>query len=137
MNPAKLPRLVIVDDLFGRQLPEGTLNEDRANLCGRYLLKDITGDESETSDSPVVKRPIAEAVFLRGQTPVRARPGDQVENDLEATVRIIRAGWETGDARWALALLDLCFYTGRVPAEGGRTAPGMPIGRPTDSAPSS
>ena len=136
MSSQQLPRLLIIDDLFGRQLPDGQVNDDRAHLCGRFLLRDVTGDESALSTRQIIKRPIAEVVFLRGQKPVRARMGDFVENDLEGTMRIVRNGWECGPHRWALVLLDLCFYTGKV-NDKSQSHPGMPIGRPGDSTPSS
>ena len=135
MNSLGLPRLLIIDDLFGRQLPDGRVNEDRAHLCGRFLLRDVTGDESEGSPRQTIKRPIAEVVFSRGQKPLRAAPGDCVENDLEGTMRIIHQGWDRGNNRWALVLLDLCFYTGRVVSKKD-IPPGMPEGKPEDSAPS-
>jgi DNA-binding NtrC family response regulator len=134
MSSLPLPRLLIIDDLFGRQLPDGQVNEDRVHLCGRFLLRDITGDESAISSRQVIKRPIAEVVFFRGQKPVRAGPGDFVENDLEGTMRIVREGWDSGPKRWALILLDLCFYTGRVDGKS-QGPPGMPPGQPEDSAP--
>jgi len=135
MISEKLPRLLIVDDLFGRQLPDGRINEDRAHLCGHFLLRDVTGDESSRTAKQIIKRPIAEVVFLRGQKPVCALPGDHVENDLEGTMRRIREGWDHGPDRWALVLLDLCFYTGRV--GNNENHPGMPAGRSGDSNPSS
>lgn len=132
-----LPRLLIIDDLFGRtQL--NRRNEERANLCGQYLVEDITGDDVDKGTVPRVKRPIAQAFFCRGQTPKCSAVGDVVENDLEGTLRVIQEGWGDelpGPQRWALVLLDLCFYTGRVTRESDRRTPGMPEGRPTDDNP--
>lgn len=134
-NPV-IPRILIVDDLFGRAHTDRR-NEERANLCGQYLIEDITGDETGKGIKQKIKRPTAQAVFYRGQQPVRASVGDEVENDLEGTLRIIRNGWETHgqEPRWAMILLDLCFYTGRVTQESNRRTLGMPEGREGDDGP--
>ncbi|MCX7176046.1 MAG: sigma 54-interacting transcriptional regulator [Proteobacteria bacterium] len=128
-----LPRILVIDDMFGRQV-RGRPNRERANLCGMYGLRDITGDEAVSSNEEVVT-PTAEAVFFRGQRPLCAGVGDMVENDLDATISFVRSGWDKGEAArptWALVLLDLCFYTGAVtPASDGAFA-GMPEGRPGD-----
>jgi len=130
----RLPRLLVIDDLFGRGVVDGR-NEDRTNLCGRFLLRDVTGDDAS---SQRVREPIAEAVFIRGQRPVAASIGDKVENDLEGSLELVRQGWEVAALRprWALVLLDLCFYTGKVTATSGKESPGMPKGRPGDDDPS-
>jgi len=132
----RLPRLLVVDDLFGRRLPGGR-NEDRANLCGQFLLRDVTGDEGGESGGQRVRHPTAEVMFARGQTPIAASVGDVVENDLEGSLGVIGDGWETSDSarRWALVLLDLCFYTGRVTPASDARCPGMPEGRPQDDDP--
>lgn len=132
-----LPKILIVDDLFGRTHPEGR-NEERANLCGQYLLKDVTGDEQVKASGQKIKKPIAEAVFFRGQSPTCSIVGDTVENNLEHTLQIIREGWDvegTDKPRWAMILLDLCFYTGRVTKESDAKASGMPEGRVGDDSP--
>lgn len=126
------PRILIVDDLFGRQVADG-FNRDRANLCGMYRLRDVTGDEAVPAEEEVLD-PLAEAVFFRGQQPRRAGIGDTVENDLEGTVAFVRQGWMQAP-RWSLVLLDLCFYTGRVTEASDRNQPGMPEGRTGDDDP--
>jgi DNA-binding NtrC family response regulator len=137
MDEELLPRILIIDDLFGRSHFD-RINEDRANLCGQYLVRDITGDEANKGGTQRIKRPVAEAVFCRGQSPAAAKVGDIVENDLEHTLEVIRRGWfvEEGKQCWTMVLLDLCFYTGLVTPESDVKAPGMPAGRPNDNIPS-
>lgn len=130
-----LPRVLIIDDLFGRLLKDRS-NRERANLCGMYGLRDVTGDEVSPSDEEVVE-PIADAVFFRGQRPLCANVGDTVENDLEATLAFVRQGW-CGDSttpRWSLVLLDLCFYTGPVTHASDKSVTGMPEGGASDDDP--
>jgi len=133
------PRILVIDDLFGRTLPDRR-NEDRANLCGQYLLEDVTGDETDQESGQRIKTPVAQAVFHRGQTPSCSTPGDVVENDLEGTLRAIRKGWNNrppDTPRWAMVLLDLCFYTGRVTESSERErGTGMPKGQEGDDDPS-
>jgi len=133
----KLPRVLVVDDLFGRNLGSHQ-NRERASLCAQYLLLDVTGDEKDFESSLRVKKPIAEAVFCRGQNPVNATVGSVVENDLPGTLETVSRGWFGGDAArppWSLVLLDLSFYTGPVTEESNRRIEGMPIGRPDDKDP--
>jgi DNA-binding NtrC family response regulator len=134
MSNQVLPRILVVDDLFGRAHADRR-NEERANLCGQYLIADVTGDETGKWTKQKIKTPTAQAVFCRGQQPLRANVGDDVENDLEGTLRIIREGWEADGPRWAMVLLDLCFYTGRVTKESDRRTLGMPRGRDGDDDP--
>lgn len=138
-------RVLIIDDLFGRDLP-GAPNREREHLCGKFLLQ----NEPE-AEKPKVKRfeipdPIATACFCRGQTPVCAKVGDTVEGDLEAALVAVRNGWpeakteggrQKAKLRWSMVLLDLCFYTGVVTEESHRQTPGMPEGRPGDDDPRS
>jgi DNA-binding NtrC family response regulator len=146
---AKLPRILIIDDLFGRCLANGT-NEDRDNLCASFMLRDITGDvltDKKTTSRQKIKSPIAEAVFIRGQTPDCAGVGDQVNNDLEGTLRVVEELWTgagPGFERLSLLLLDLCFYqgvvTGKLSSAVGGTGsneaePGMPEGKTEDIVP--
>lgn len=128
----ELPRILIIDDLFGRQIKDQP-NRDRANLCGMYGLEDVTGDESVSTGEEVVD-PVAQVVFFRGQRPLCADIGDTVENDLDATTAFVRKGWQVapGEDRWALVLLDLCFYTGQVTPASHQGVAGMPEGRPQD-----
>ena len=145
----ELPRVLIIDDLFGRHLPNGT-NEDRDNLCASFMLRDVTGEVlrgRRTLSRQKIKSPIAEAVFVRGQTPDCPGNGDEVHNDLEGTLEIVAQLWAgsgIGFKRLSLLLLDLCFYTGLVTgkissAVGGsgsnKAEPGMPEGRAEDVAP--
>ena len=130
-----LPRILIIDDLFGRVVSSG-VNRDREQLCGRFLLRDVTGDPSGKESQAKVRKPVADAVFFRGQKPVCASVGDQVENDLDGCLRKVREGWievlTAGKSPWSLVLLDLCFYTGQVTKESNGEDPGMPEGRPDD-----
>ncbi|HEX8424220.1 MAG TPA: sigma 54-interacting transcriptional regulator [Pyrinomonadaceae bacterium] len=126
MRSKIVPRLLIIDDLFGRTHPDRR-NEERANLCGQYLLEDVTGDEVGKGLSQKIKEPIAQAVFFRGQRPTCSSVGDTVENDLESTLRVIRSGWEkAGELRWSLVLLDLSFHEGRVTPQSNQRVRGMP-----------
>ena len=132
-----IPRILIVDDLFGRKTPDGH-NRDRANLCGQYLLSDITGDGEGEGRRQRVKAPTAEAVFCRGQIPCCAKVGDVVENDLDGTLDLVREGWDEWKPdrpRWAMVLLDLCFHTGRVTEQSHAENPGMPEGRAGEDSP--
>lgn len=131
-----LPRILVIDDLFGRVLRSGP-NKERTNLCGMYGLRDITGDETSPPDEEVVN-PVAESVFFRGQSPLCSKVGDSVENDLASTVEIVRKGWDSRDSAnscWSLVLLDLCFYTGSVTDDSDKRQSGMPEGRPGDDDP--
>lgn len=133
ITKSPLPRILVIDDMFGRQV-QGQPNRERANLCGVYGLRNITGDEASSSGEEVVD-PIADAVFFRGQRPLCAGVGDTVENDLEGTIDFIRRGWnKDGSSRhdWSLVLLDLCFYTGLVTPASNEAFAGMPEGRPGD-----
>src|ERR1019366_3450608 len=111
---------------------------ERANLCGQYLLEDVTGDEKGKGGTLKIKQPVAQVVFFRGQNPVCSTVGDVVENDLEATLAVIREGWSEPRSEnpcWSMVLLDLCFYTGTVTKQSDRRAAGMPEGRERDDNP--
>jgi two-component system response regulator HydG len=95
MKTKTLPRVLIIDDVYGKE------KKEQDNFCLRLGLK----NSLSTLD---VEDPIAEAVFCRGQVDT----GGQVENDLEGTLKFTRDGWEQYP-RWALVLLDLHFDTGR------------------------
>ncbi len=135
-----LPRLLILDDLFGRNIPGGR-NVERENLCAHFLWQDATGDAAARASRQKVLKPVAEAVFFRGQLPVESGVGAVVENDLAGSLEQVRSGWNEALARgeppWAMVLLDLCFYTGRVTEDSHRRTPGMPEGRPGDDDPRS
>lgn len=131
-----LAKILVIDDLFGRQILDRP-NRERANLCGMYGLRDMTGDEKFSTDEEVVN-PMAEVIFFRGQHPLCAGVGDSVENDLAGTIEVVRNGWDGGTPeapRWSLVLLDLCFYTGIVTEASHKTQPGMPEGRASDDDP--
>lgn len=130
-----LPRILVVDDLLGRGHHE-CRNEERAVFCGQVLLKDVTGDEVGRKSHQVIKRPVAEAVFVRGQVPRISTVDDVVENALAVTLESVLKGWgREASPKWALILLDLCFYTGLVTARSNERAKGMPEGRLTDEDP--
>jgi DNA-binding NtrC family response regulator len=129
-----LPTLLVIDDVLGRAVADG-FNQERANLCAHFLLRDITGDQPGRSGI-VVKRPIAEAFFVRGQTPKCARVNDTVSNDIESVVAVVREGLQSGAAHaWNLVLLDLSFYTGVVTVRSNETLSGMPEGREHEKTP--
>jgi DNA-binding NtrC family response regulator len=141
MTNAALPRILIIDDLFGRTHPDRP-NADRASLCAQYLLEDITGDQPHESRLRV-KQPVARAYFCRGQKPRCSVVGDIVENDVTVAMEAVGRGWFNGGwfdrggvQPWALVLLDLSFYTGRVTPQSDAAAAGMPEGRPGDDSPS-
>lgn len=128
----QLPRVIVIDDFFGRQVADGT-NRDRVALCEKFGLRDIS--EHGAVDTPLLMDPCADAVFFRGQVPDPAKLGDSVRNDLESSVQRAVAGWEDQFGRrrpWAMIVLDLMFYTGLVTSESVRQGPGMPEGQPAD-----
>lgn len=133
-----LPRILIVDDLFGRNVPS-VLNTDRESLCAHFLLQDASGDAAAAASQQKVLKPVADAIFSRGQLPVVADTGSVVKNDLQGTLAKVREGWHGAFAKgklpWAMVLLDLCFYTGRVTEVSHRRASGMPEGNPEDDDP--
>ena len=129
-----LPRILVFDDLFGRNVPGGR-NVDRENLCAHFLWQDATGDAAAKVSRQKVLDPTAEAIFCRAQSPVCSPVGSIVENDLAGAREAVLSGWYPATesrAPWALVLVDLCFYTGRVTDDSDRRAPGMPEGRPGD-----
>lgn len=139
-----LPRVLIIDDLFGREVV-GTGNRERASLCAKFLLQEesIEGQIIETPFE--IPNPVARVVFTRGQIPASSTIGDTVENDLDGSIELVRRGWThvqglpqvaTG-LQWSLLLVDLCFCTGRVTEVSDRATCGMPVGRPGDDDPGS
>jgi DNA-binding NtrC family response regulator len=135
-HPLERPRILVIDDFFGRFLSDRR-NEDRENLCAQYLLRDITGDEEGKGPGQRILKPIADAVFFRGQRPNCSTVGDIVENDLPGCLTVINEGWNPrqGGRIWSLVLLDLCFYTGKVTEKSNQNSSGMPEGRPQDALP--
>jgi DNA-binding NtrC family response regulator len=120
----RLPRVLVIDDLTGRQLPGGS-NPDRIGFCEQFSLVDETPDGQ--GSSATVPNPIARATFLRGQTPVCAGVGDLVENKLHPVFEAVRDGvLSFPEDRWSLVLLDWRFDIGRVTANSDRQRPGMP-----------
>jgi len=134
-----IPKVLIIDDLFGRDVPS-RYNRERENLCGKFLLSEIPQKGISKSSRFEISDPVAHVVFYRGQIPSTSGVGAVVENDLQSSLEIVRAGWsdalEKGEIPWAMVLLDLCFYTGRVTEESNRRTLGMPEGRPGDDEPS-
>jgi DNA-binding NtrC family response regulator len=129
-NSNVLPRIVVIDDLYGRVVA-GQANPEREDFCLQFGVRDAGADESARNSRQKVRQPIAEAVFLRGQTPAAAGTGAVVENDIEGTLAAVSKGAEKG--AWALALVDLSFSTGHVTTRSEeRLAPGMPEGRAGD-----
>jgi transcriptional regulator with AAA-type ATPase domain len=120
MSNKELPRILVIDDAYGRPFRDRR-NTDREDLCVRMGLKDITGDEVGKGAPETIRDPLAEVVFCRGQV----ETGRSVENDLPRTLEVVRRGWEQWP-RWALVLLDLHFKTGLIGPEG------EPQGRPSD-----
>jgi DNA-binding NtrC family response regulator len=137
MSSNVLPRILVVDDLLGRTHRDRR-NEERANFCGQYLIEDVTGDQVGRESAQKIKRPMAQAVFCRGQQPSCSAVGGLVQNDLAGTLAVIRDGWlhpGSRKPRWAMLLLDLCFYTGRVTEESNQETAGMPEGCESDRSP--
>ncbi len=134
---SQLPLILVIDDLLGRRV-SGQRNMERAIACAQFRLRDVTGDAQNQDAAQRIENPVAEVVFCRGQTPVRAETGTVVENDLDQCLRAVEAGWplpEDGHRRWAMVLLDLCFMTGTIPGgKNGRHA-GMPEGSAEDEHP--
>lgn len=140
MTANALPRLLVVDDLFGRIL-QGGRNPEREDLCARFAWLDASDDAASRASRAVVRHPSAEVVFCRGQRPLTAGVGTTVENDLDAALVRLREGWSQaifqGGPPWTMVLLDLCFSTGRVTRVSNHRGEGTPEGRPSDDHPSS
>lgn len=135
MAAGRLPRILVIDDEFGRSV-DGGVNRDRERICSMLRLVDVSEDASER---PSPSDPIAEAVFHRGQRPFLARVGDRVENDLDGIISAVKKGWDqrlAGEPPWAMILLDLGFCTGRVTRASNGVQPGMAEGRDVDDRPS-
>jgi DNA-binding NtrC family response regulator len=112
------PRILIIDDVFGRVL------RSRRNLCKLYGLRDVTGDDSE---SLPISQPESEAVFCSGQREGQGQGG--IENDVSVALAAVRDGWPfDDDRRWAMVLLDLRFVSGPLGKKG------EPDGRSGDEA---
>lgn len=111
----ELPRLLVIDDLFGRMVAE------RRNLCKVYRLIDVTDCRIPPTEG--ADRSLAYAVFCSGQRVGQGR----VENSVEEALGIVESGWPGKDGRrWALCLLDLRFVSGEILDDG------MPSGNSGD-----
>jgi DNA-binding NtrC family response regulator len=134
-----LPRILIIDDLFGRGVSSGR-NVDRESICASYLWEDCTNDSAATANRQRVLHPVASVYFCRGQSPVVSPVGMTVENDINGTLAVVGSGVGTTNNKdiipWAMVLLDLCFYTGLVTKESDLASQGMPEGRHDDDNPS-
>lgn len=125
-----------MDDLHGRSI-SNRRNEDRDKLCYRLRLNDITPIDCKEPTKYPVSNPIADAVFIRGQGPTEPQVGDVVFNDEKSVLDAVESGWKTEEQTrsWAMVLLDLCFFTGKVTAESNTAQFGMPEGNPHDDDP--
>ena len=104
MTSETLPRILVIDDLLGRTHPDKA-NRERANLCGQYLLEDVTGDQHKNPPTLKINSPLALATFCRGQMPACSTVGDQVENSMDVVLATIRQGWsgrKPGDPPWSI-----------------------------------
>ena len=128
------PRILWIDDVYGKT--RNGRNKDRATLCSRLGLKDITGDclpQAEPELKPLLviddreitdtvceendkDEVVADVTFCRGQVEVSG----EVRNDLDGTLEVVRSGWEQ-PPRWGLLLLDMHFATGAIGADGEPT----------------
>jgi DNA-binding NtrC family response regulator len=88
-----LPRVLVIDDLFGREMKEG-FNKEREALCGKFLIREHQCPGKKVPSRITVDRPVAEVVFCRAQTPACSPVGDTVENDLESALESVRKGWK-------------------------------------------
>jgi hypothetical protein len=107
-----LPCVIVIDDMLGRQWPDGSTLH-RMAFCANFGL----ADNAESSN--LVADPIARADFIRGQMPTCSLPGDHVANSMDQIREAIAARWtarrDKSQPPWAMALLDLNFRTGVVP----------------------
>ena len=118
----RLPRILIIDDQYGRTRHSGEGMHPRTSFCLLGGLKDVTGD---LPFPDLVEPPIAEAVFCQAQV----TENGVVRNDLEGAIRAIRDGWKKWP-RWSMVMIDLKFITGKVCSDGKAE------GQESDSEPS-
>ncbi len=129
-----LPRILIIDDQYGRSLRDGTQNDLRHTWRRTRGLMDVTGDASASSTKPQGKT-IARAVFFSGQTPSPVGIGDKITNDLPGILEAVRKGWHcTPQDRWACVLVDLQFVTGTVTEKSSQDESGAPSGNQAGQA---
>ncbi|MEM9940193.1 MAG: sigma 54-interacting transcriptional regulator [Planctomycetota bacterium] len=139
-----LPRALIIDDEYGRGCIAG-LNLDREACLSRFRFSDVTDDKQyakfglairpDSDERVEIRAPVAEAVFCRGQTPAIASVGDEIVDDLEGVLNLIRAGWtnlKSTDRRWSIVFLDLTFLTGTVTEASNKKQTGMPAAQDKD-----
>jgi len=134
------PKILVIDDLYGRTLADGR-NREREDFCTHFNLRDVHTSRSDGSDVSETRSPaLANASFCRGQLPSLAQSDDIVRNDLPGLIERVNEGWDyafaRGKAPWSLVLLDMCFYTGRVTERSQRLGLGMPEGAASDDIPS-
>ena len=133
------PRILWIDDVYGKT--RNSRNKDRATLCSRLGLQDITDDclpQAEPELKPLLVVDdreithtvcqennkdvvVADVIFCRGQV----EGSGEVRNDLDGTLEVVRNGWEQ-PPRWSLLLLDMHFATGIIGADG------EPVGKAED-----
>lgn len=129
-----LPRILIIDDQYGRSLKDGTQNDLRHTWRRTHGLIDETDDASASKTKPQGKT-IARAVFFSGQTPSPVGIGDVIANDLPGILETVREGWECAPQdRWACVLVDLEFVTGTVTHKSSMDESGAPTGDSTGQA---
>ncbi|MEZ6138706.1 MAG: sigma 54-interacting transcriptional regulator [Pirellulaceae bacterium] len=132
-----LPRILIIDDQYGRCLASGQPNRLRHAWRMTHGLIDETGDKAATETKPRGK-PVARVVFHSGQQPGIVEIGTEIVNDIAGTMQFIRDGWEGNTQnRWACVLVDLEFLTGKVTNDSSRDEAGAPEGVPSDRSPHS
>ncbi len=125
----RLPRVLVIDDQWGSRWPGLIPNGPRRSFCEERCLVDETGDTVVR----IPATPIARLVFVRGQQPACSPIGATVENDLDGTLELIRAGWEGDPAnRWSCVMVDMEFLTGQVTERSCSQEPGKPEGNATD-----
>jgi len=119
---APLPRILIIDDQFGRDLLGNGLRSavgeevfalyqaDRDNLCRNFGLAHAE-EYAPRHDATAV------ATFCPAQRWDEAR--QEIVNDVDQAIAAVRQGWPAPDgSRWSLVLLDLRFTFGTVSASG-------------------
>ncbi len=129
------PFVIVIDDLFGRDVPSGP-NRERGSFCRKFRLEDISPNRDPRPSPPDT---VARALFYRGQRPAASPCGTGVCNDLDGLLSQVKkhCGQSAADP-CALVLLDLCFYTGIVtPDSEHLRGEGMPDGSPGDDDPKS
>ncbi|AMV35343.1 Regulatory protein LuxO [Pirellula sp. SH-Sr6A] len=129
-----LPRILIIDDQYGRSLKDGTQNDLRHTWRRTHGLLDATGDASASKSKPRGET-VARAFFFSGQSPSPVGIGDEISNDLPAILQTVREGWVCKpEDRWALVLVDMEFVTGIITEESSRDEAGAPSKSPIGQA---